>query len=252
MSLQDEIMKPGYVEHVPAVSGTAMILSVYQQVVLNKDLDLDRLERVDAMYQRMVAREAHKAFIAAFSAMQFPVIERKGLIQHDKRKTPYALWEDVNEAIKPVLMRHGFKLNFLVGNKDGSVAVTAVLEHVDGHTETTTMVLPYDNTGAKNAVQSIGSSTSYGKRYTAGALLNLTSRDEDDDGKSGGVKSDPPIDEEQIKQVEAEITKVSLDRERFLTKYQIAQVGELPASRYEAALRDIAAYSAEKTKRGRK
>ncbi|WP_409524602.1 ERF family protein [Pseudomonas sp.] len=44
------------------------------------------------------------------------------------------------------------------------------------------MLLPLDTSGSKNAVQAVGSSTSYGKRYVMSALLNLTTRGEDDDG----------------------------------------------------------------------
>jgi hypothetical protein len=50
------------------------------------------------------------------------------------------------------------------------------------------MILPHDSTGSKNAVQAVGSSTSYGKRYTACALLNITSRGEDDDGETAAKK----------------------------------------------------------------
>ena len=48
------------------------------------------------------------------------------------------------------------------------------------------MKLPADTSGSKNVVQAIGSSVSYGKRYTMQALLNITSGGEDDDGHSGG------------------------------------------------------------------
>ena len=37
-------------------------------------------------------------------------------------------------------------------------------------------------------MQSVGSSVSYGKRYAASALLNLTTHGEDDDGRLGGGK----------------------------------------------------------------
>jgi len=46
------------------------------------------------------------------------------------------------------------------------------------------MTLPLDNSGSKNAVQAVGSSVSYGKRYVMAALLNITTRGEDDDGNA--------------------------------------------------------------------
>src|SRR3546814_14616593 len=86
----------------------------------------------------------------------------------------------INAAIKPVLKRHGFALSFRTDFTNG-IRVVGVLTHSGGHKETTDFVLPADGSGNKNAVQAIASSVSYGKRYTAGALLNLTSHGEDDD-----------------------------------------------------------------------
>jgi hypothetical protein len=48
------------------------------------------------------------------------------------------------------------------------------------------MTLPLDTSGSKNNVQAVGSSTSYGKRYTATLLLNIRTKGEDDDGHAGG------------------------------------------------------------------
>jgi hypothetical protein len=65
--------------------------------------------------------------------------------------------------------------------------------HRGGHSEEATKFYPADTSGSKNAIQAIGSSISYGKRYTASALLNLTSRKEDDDGAKGGGEPVDPV-----------------------------------------------------------
>jgi len=62
------------------------------------------------------------------------------------------------------------------------VTVTATLSHSTGHDVTTSMSGGADTSGSKNAIQALGSSVSYLKRYTASALLNLTSHGSDDDG----------------------------------------------------------------------
>lgn len=185
----------------PAASESAAILSVIERMATNPDIDPERIERFIALKERMEANAARKAFAAALSELQadLPVIEERGKIEVRKKtqsgerdgevqqSTSYALWEDINEAIKPHLKTHGFALSFRTGQStDGRVTVTGILSHREGHQEETTMVLQHDSTGSKNAVQAIGSSTSYGKRYTAAALLNLTSRGEDDDGKAAG------------------------------------------------------------------
>jgi hypothetical protein len=73
-----------------------------------------------------------------------------------------------------------FKSNFV----DGQLEITGTLSHKFGHHESTTMRLPFDDTGSKNNVQAIGSSVSYGKRYVYCMLLNINITEDDDDGNS--------------------------------------------------------------------
>ena len=64
--------------------------------------------------------------------------------------------------------------------------MTGVLRHAAGHKEAAELELPADSGGDKNSVQAVGSTMSYGQRYVARMLLNLTSRGEDDDGAAAG------------------------------------------------------------------
>lgn len=177
------------------VDQAAAIIQVIERAATNPDVDIDKMERLLEMHERVVSRNGRVAYFAALSEMQpnLPVISRKGVISVPAKdgktghETPYALWEDVNEAIRPLLAAHGFALSFRVKKEADRVEVTGVLSHRQGHAEETMLSLPMDTTGSKNNVQAIGSSVSYGKRYTAFALLNITSRGEDDDGKAAGA-----------------------------------------------------------------
>src|SRR6202043_3736939 len=101
------------------------------------------------------------------------------------------------------------------------IVVTGVLSHRDGHAEETTMLLPADISGGKNPLQAIGSSTSYGKRYTAGALLNITSRGEDDDGWAGGAKVIGLAQSTALKRL---AEKVGADIGKLCAYYRIADL----------------------------
>lgn len=171
------------VEQKPAlISESAAIIQVIERAAMNPSVDIDKMERLLEMQERIMAKNAKAAYASAFSQMQphLPEIPEKGRSNNGS----YALWEDINDLVKPVLAEYGFGISFQTGRDGPNVTVTAILTHRDGHSEQTTMLLPVDTSGNKNAVQAVGSSTSYGKRYTASALLNLTSRGEDDDGKS--------------------------------------------------------------------
>lgn len=178
-----------------AATGTQgdALLAVISRVASDPNADVEKMERLMAMYERAQAQTARAAFDAAMADMQseLPTITERGAIKdrNGNVQSHYAKWEDVNAAIKPVMQAHGFALSFRTDFSDG-VTVVGVLSHAGGHREETSIKLPSDTSGSKNAVQAIGSSVSYGKRYTAGALLNLTSGEADDDGVAAGSKLD--------------------------------------------------------------
>ena len=217
------------------------LLDLIERLAKDTTVDLDRVERLIALRARMM-------YAAALADMQveLPEIQKHGRITipgqnkagEANKPIQYALWEDINEGIKPILAKHGFAISFRTGQApDGKLTVTGILSHAGGHQEETTMTLPYDSTGSKNTVQSIGSSTSYGKRYTAAALLNLTARGEDDDGKTGGSV---PIDQQQLTALVNLIAAVGGKRSEALTKgllkyLKIESLDQLPSSRFEDA-----------------
>lgn len=221
------------------------ILSVIARAAADPNVDIDKLERLLEMQERVLARDAKGAFTAALAAMQLPEIAERGK-GHGNIK--YALWEDINEEIKPILAEHGFALSFKIRNEGSQVVVTGILSHVGGHSEETELALPTDNSGSKNAVQAVGSSTSYGKRYTAQALLNLTSRGEDDDGRKAGAG--PTIAENQVCDLEALIQEVGKDKKRFLAYLRAngCRCGDtlesIPAADYARVVKTLEGYRA--------
>lgn len=221
----------------PAIDQGVALIRLIESVALMPNVDVERLEKLLDMQERITARNAKTAYAAALSEMQpeLPVIAERGKIDIGRGKPQsYALWEDINEAIKPVLARHGFAISFRTGRTDAHIVVTGVLSHREGHTEETTMHLPLDNSGSKNGVQAVGSSTSYGKRYTASALLNLTSRGEDDDGRAAGAA--PTITDDQIGDITALLEEVGADKARFLAYLKVGRLADIPADRYSAAV----------------
>lgn len=222
----------------PAQSEAGAIVSMIERFATDPNVNIEKLERLVAMHERMKAQQAKAAYTAALAAMQpkLPAITERGKIQisRDARPMTYARWEDINDAIKPVLAEHGFALSFRTGEADGRITVTGVLSHADGHTEETTMRLPLDQSGSKNAVQAVGSSTSYGKRYTACALLNLTSRGEDDDGR--GAKKATPITPEQRDRIQSLIVEVGADIPRFLTFIGFERIEDITTDEYQGAI----------------
>lgn len=223
------------------VSETSAIINLIDRASRDPTVDIDKLDRLLQMRERVSAQAARSDFDAAMAKMQteLPEITENGEIVHGegakaKLISTYALWEDVNKAIKPVLSANGFALSFRSGREADQVIVTGILSHSGGHREETTFRLPLDTSGAKNNVQAVGSSDSYGRRYAATALLNLTSRGQDDDGKKGG---DPAsVTDDQASDIQALIEDVKADKTRFLAFFKVPSISEIPAKRFKEAV----------------
>lgn len=233
---------------VPQNGEPVSLLAVISRAASDPNTDVDKLERLLSMYERITAQQAATAFKAGLAELKpkLPVIDRKGRIEvraksatgeRDGRvtqSTPYALWEDIDAAITPILHEHGFVLTFRSGvAQDGKITVTGVLSHNAGHSEETTITLPHDSSGSKNAVQAVGSSTSYGKRYTATLLLNIRTKGEDDDGCTGA-------ETKTITDSQAEILKdlcgeAGRNVAAFCRARRIDRLGDLPAADFDAA-----------------
>lgn len=221
-------------EPVSPVAEGATLLAVISRAASDETVNVDKMERLMSMYQAIEAKRAEAEFSAALSEMQssLPAIGERG---NAAGRYTYALWEDINTAVKPVLQKFGFALSFRTDFTDG-IAVTAVLSHRSGHSERTTIKLPADPSGNKNAVQAVASSVSYGKRYSAGALLNLTSHGEDDDAYATAVEC---INEEQQNTLAELIQTSGADKAKFLAWLKVGTLAEVSTKKYPDALAQL-------------
>lgn len=163
------------------------ILALIERAARDPQMDVDKMDRLFAMRERLMAQGAKTAYLAALAELQaeLPAVERKGKGHNDKK---YARFEDFIETVKPFLAKHGFSLSFRISQEAASIRIAGILGHKAGHQEDTSLMLPADNTGNKNPVQAHGSTIQYGKRYVGMSLLGVATEDEDDDGhKAGGL-----------------------------------------------------------------
>lgn len=174
------------------------LIAVISRVATDPNCDLDKMERLLNMQERVMAKQAEQAFNAAMAAMQaeIPSIAKRGKGHNDKT---YATLEDMVDVARPFMHKYGFAVSFRINQAPPQITVTGVLMHKDGHREETSMTLAADTSGSKNAVQAIGSSVSYGKRYVLAALLNIATRGEDDNGYAATPHT--PVTETQAKQL---------------------------------------------------
>ena len=212
----------------PSEHQSQSLLPMIDKLVERPDFDVAKLEKLLDMQERVMNRSAMEQFNSAMASMQcdLPSIAERG----QAHNTKYATFEDINDVVKPVMQRHGFAISFRVSNIQGGIEVTGVLMHKGGHREETTMTLPLDTSGSKNAVQAVGSSVSYGKRYVMSAMLNLTTRGEDDDGNSAApVKTVSPAQAAYLKSLLNQCTAKAQDW--FSSEF--GEPENVPSSKYD-------------------
>lgn len=168
------------------------------ELAINKDIDIDKLDRLLSLQQKWEAQQAFKSFNDAMSLFQSqcPAITRNITKQirmknGGSREMSYADLGQISETIKPILNKCGLSYRFECEQSNQMMKVTCIVSHKDGHKETTSITSVYDTSGDKNAVQSIGSTIKYLKRYTIESALGIVASD-DDDGDLSNVDAKPP------------------------------------------------------------
>lgn len=184
------------------------IMAVISRAAADPSCDIDKMERLLQMHERMQDKASEAAFNAAMAQMQSEMPTVGEGAQNAHTKNTYATLDDINRVVKPVMQRHGFAVTFKVDHQAERISITGILMHSAGHREQTTLRLPIDIGAGRNAVQAVGSSTTYGKRYVMCALLNITTGDAPDDDGRGAV-TEQLITPAQAKQIDALLAKCS-------------------------------------------
>lgn len=217
---------------VVAATNEAPMFSMIERIMADPSLPIERIEQAFSFYQKVQADAARKDYFAAFARMQpsLPIIDRKGKSHNAK----YGRWEDIVEQIMPVLLEHGFGISFRVAEaQNNRVQVTCLLMHKGGHAEETSFPYPFDGSGSKNPIQAIGSATSYGKRYTASVLLNIVTKNEDDDGNA--ASGNGAVTDEQVVALVALADDVGADKARFCKFMNVTSFAEIRAKDFAKA-----------------
>lgn len=178
----------------PADNSAAMI-SMIERAATNPDVDVEKMERLYGMYEKIEAKKAESEFHSAMSRAQ----KRMGRVSADavnpQTKSRYASYAALDRVLRPIYTDEGFALSFdeADGAPDGCMRVVCHVSHEAGHSRTHHKDMPIDGLGAKgNAVMTTtharGSAQSYGMRYLLKAIFNVAVGEDDDDG----VAADQP------------------------------------------------------------
>lgn len=213
------------------------MLGIIAQAATDPRVDVIKMTALLDMQERLQAKQAEADFNAALARMNTDKLRvaRSGTVDLGAGKGSYkfAKWEDMDKVIRPIMQREGFTLSFDSQPKDGGgIVVTGTLLHSGGHSRSASIPLALDTGAGRNNLQAMGSTLSYGKRYTAEMLLNIVREDEDDDGKRGGTHF---IANEQVEQIRALLRDAGRQEGPFLDRLfsgQVRSVEEIEVAQF--------------------
>jgi len=192
------------------------MVSMIERVASDPNSDIEKLAKMLEMKERYDANQSKAAFDSAFAkaSAEFPEIPLNGKNNHNGQS--YALLKDIIRQTRPVLAKHGIALSFSTETDEHNVTVTAELSHEGGYTKRNSLPLPQDKGAGRNAVQAVGSSQTYGQRYTAQAILGLSlGEDTEDDGRaSGPAPTAKRVQDPWTATILADLPESSTDRDK--------------------------------------
>lgn len=226
------------------------MLSIIERMAMTPDADIDKMEKLLAMKERIDAKNAEAEFNSAMSRVQkkVPAIQKNRT--NDQTRSNFADLEQTNRAIIPVYTEEGFSLSFGTedSNIEGYIRVICDVMHSFGHTKRYHLDLPKDDAGLKGnqnktMVHASGSSISYARRYLVNMIFNLTTSD-DNDGNGLGVGKEL-ISKEQELNIVALMTEKGVPEERILNAYKVTMLANIPAKAYSSVISRLQATGAK-------
>lgn len=222
-------------EEAPVQSETAAIIQVIERAALNPDIDVEKMERLLAMQERVIARQAEQAFNEAMQAakVEMPQVLRDA--ENSQTNSRYARLETVAKAVDPVITRHGFVPSFGtdVSQMEGHYRVTCALSHIGGHTRNYHVDVPSDGVGMKGTpnktqTHAFGSTLSYGRRYLKLLIFDIATTDDDGNAAGGGF-----ITEEQVAELRKLIDDLGAEEPKVCGHAKVASLDEIPAAKFK-------------------
>lgn len=236
------------------VSDAGSMLAMIGQMATNKDVDIDKVERLMALQVQMQERENEKAFNDAMSRAQSKMeVVAKNKENTHTRSTYADLGADLKMAV-PIYTRHGINVSYNTGKiADDSLPMIAYVSAC-GHTREYCYDSPVTSTGTQGkqmmtAQHARKSAVSYGKRILVEMIFNLAS--EDDDGNAATPQQVERISTEQAATLHSMLEEKGAQEGKLLTWYNfkaktnINAIKDIAASFYDSVVTGIEGFHSE-------
>lgn len=220
------------------------LLEVIARAARDPSVDIDKMERLIAMQERVQARDAELAFNQSLNAAQSEMQPISANASNPQTKSRYATFDKLDRVLRPIYTSHGFSLSFDEGEspKDDHVRVLCYVSHIGGHTRTYHRDMPADGKGAKGGdvmtkTHAAGAAGSYGARYLLKGIFNVAVGEDDNDGNDRDhIKL---IDDAQWAMLVQLIEAAGIGAETVCTAANVPSLKALPASKYDSVVKKL-------------
>jgi len=202
------------------VSQSAAIMQVIERAATDPNVDVDKMERLFEMHQKITAKSSEEAFNAAMSRAQSNMGRISADCENPQTRSRYASYAALDKVLRPIYTTETFALSF--GTEDGApegfVRVVCHISHGEGHSRKHHIDMPADGKGAKGGAvmtqtHATGAATSYGMRYLLKLIFNVAIGEDDNDGNEPAEK----ITEDQANELYALINDNDLPMTQYLS-----------------------------------
>lgn len=221
-----------------SVSEPASMLQVIAGAAANPACDVQKMQALLDLQDKLIERDARKEFSAAMANAcgEIPQVEKNGTVSlNGKGGYKFTKWEDMDRAIRPILARHSLRLSFNTRPSEGSSnkVIIGTISHANGQSQSAEIELPIDAGQGRNSLQGFGSTISYGKRYCAEMLLNIVRTEEDTDGRFRQRQDEPRIGPEQKEEIVHLLQSSGRDPSKFLAWVGAVTVDEMTPAQFQ-------------------
>jgi len=220
------------------------LISVIERVAMSPDADIEKLERMLAMQERIYDRDAKTFFAQSMSIAQSGMGRVSADAVNPQTRSKYASYGALDKAIRPTYTANGFALSFNTADSpvENCVRVMCEVSHINGHLREYHIDMPADGKGAKGGdvmtkTHATGAAVSYGMRYLLKMIFNVAIGEDDVDGN----RPIEVITLEQVATLIALAEEVKADMPKLMIYLKVESLSELPSDQYDHAVKAMEA-----------
>lgn len=231
-------------DQLPGIPDPTNLLAVISRAASDPSVDIEKVERLIALHERLQETAAKAAFNDAMADAQAEMEPISRNASNPQTRSKYATYDKLDAAVRPIYTRHGFSISYDTGEcaKPDYVLVLAYVSK-GAFTKTYRIEMPADGKGAKGGdvmtkTHATMGAVSYGKRGLLKAIFNLAEGEGDRDGNTD---EEPCISEKQIADLDALISEVGADKAKFLKHIKVDSLDQIYARAYSSVVKMLEA-----------